>query len=153
MRALGNERGSSLAVVLMATLLLGGLATALATVAHTADGSFRRGLDGTAARFTARAAFERACVDVLAGSSDWTTLGPGDESSGVSFGDQGDYDVSFTTTGHADSVHVEVEARVKGSTRTLVFITTRESDGADIDLREIQDHELERWLGERLATP
>ena len=151
-RTLREQRGSALVIALMVLLTLSGLLTALASRTEYSSASTRDESEGIGARYVARAAFERACVETLAGNADWTTLGTSDELTDMSFSSASSYDLSYETTGVADSVRVNVIARYHATTRQLVFIATRATSGSNIDLRGIEDFELERSLGERLAS-
>jgi type II secretory pathway component PulK len=148
---LRNHAGSSLAIVLMVTILLSGLAVTLATTAVNARQSGERNSDGNQARYTARAGFERACAQVLDTSADWNTLGPSDAWSAVTFTAGTSYDLQYLTTGSGDSVRVQVDAHVHSSDWRLLFTAVRSSFGQPITLRAIEDYALQRWLGERLA--
>lgn len=130
----GDERGSTLAIVLLTIVLLTSLALSLSTHTLMARRVQEQDLDLDRAAYVARAGFERTCADVLLPSSNWAGLGT-DVFVQEPFSD-GQFDVSLTSP-TADAATVLVIARTGVTERTLAFAAERltDSGGTTIGVR------------------
>lgn len=122
----GDERGSTLAIVLLTIILLTSLALSLSTHTLMARRVQEQDLDLDRAAYVARAGFERTCADVLLPSGNWSGLGT-DVFVQEAFAD-GHFDVSLSSL-TADAATVLVIARTGVTERTLAFAAQRVPDG------------------------
>lgn len=139
---LHNQRGSSLAVVLTATLLLAGLSLALVAGLDTSHGRLIRASEANRARYAARAGLEQAALDVLSPEPDWTTLNSGDEWADIELSPGTTFDVAYSPTGDAHRVEVQVTARAGDEERVLTFTVSRGGAGSPVRIDSVHDQTL-----------
>ena len=139
---LRNQQGSSFAVVLTATLLLAALSLALTHSLDTSQHRLMRATEGNRARYAARAGLEWACLDVLSGKPDWTTLNSGDEWADKELSPGTVFDVSYAPGGTAHRRTVAVTARVGDEERSVDFTVSRGGFGGTIRIESLHDQTL-----------
>lgn len=124
-----DERGSTLAIVLITVVMLSALALSLSSHTLMARRVQEQDLDLDRAAYVARAGFERTCAEVLLGSNDWSSLTPAVfVAEGFA---SGSFDVSLLGLSQ-DAATVRVLARSGVAERSLEFSALRESDGSGV---------------------
>jgi len=139
---LTNQRGSSLAVVLTATLLLASLGLALTYGLDTSHQRLIRASEGNRARYAARAGLEWAALDVLSAEPDWTTLNSGDAWADIELSPGTRFDVVYLPSGDPHRVDVVVTARTGDEERVLTFTVSRGGAGSPIRIDTVHDQTL-----------
>lgn len=137
---LGDDRGSSLALVLMTIVLLSGLVLGLASHATMSRRVQDQDLDLDRAAYLARAGFERVCAELLLASDDWSLL-PSEPFADEPFAG-GVFDALVSPL-HSDRATVQINARTGTTERALRFDVERRADSSGatigIDVESLRD--------------
>ncbi len=140
---MNDHRGSTMAMVLITTVLLSSLALAFASQFESTMQLQERSLGQDRAAYYARAGVERMCTEVLDDLGTWASISPGPYFDTIPFA-QGTYSAELLASDATTAVILATGSYQRAQRRLRFQLV---NDGTRVTIARVDDLFLESWLG------